>query len=196
MNFLANMPSKKVIKDYQAQIRAKITENSQDIANLTKARGDLERFNEQIVNSQEPHYSDTDAIDRQARLAKQLELAQNQISNIEVALQAEIQSLRPLVNEASDIACKLLLPVVNQQTATITDCLLPFSHNRGNAEMLAKQSDCFRAACAQMSRFNQLGGYQYADECFANMSFIDAVLTEALKDTPDMVKFFPFNSTN
>lgn len=148
----------------------------------------------------EPDYTDDAAIQRLATAKLKLELCEKAIVRLGEKEEEDFapDSYRQMLYDASLMAGSVLAPVVERRLETIARSLEPFCADSSAARNLATRTDAYLAAHAVVVSYNQITTRLSYVRNLATVSKVVEeildVLTEALKDAPDVVRFLPMRA--
>lgn len=177
---------------------------SKTVTKLAKEKAEAEedstRFAAEIEELGEPHYKDQAKITRIATLTRQLELCNREMEVIEEKYAAAVQTetLQELIYKGGQLVIGELRVIQQRRLETVAATLAPFSSSKRSALAAAEATDACRSAASAIANYGQLGSSLiYAagrtpSQVLAALGKIEAVLTEALKDAPDYMKFLVF----
>lgn len=165
--------------------------------NKSEALQDAQRFAAEIEELGEPHYKDHAKITRIATLTRQLELCNREIETSDEKFRAAVQTdaLQELIYTGGQLAIGVLRVIQERRLETVAATLAQFSSSKQSALALAEQTDTCRAAAASIASYGALGSSlihsagRTPELILQALGKLEAVLTEALKDSPDYMKF-------
>jgi len=88
----------------------------------------------------------------------------------------------------------LLGEIYNRRIETITGSLLPFCSTQNQAKELAKSTPAALSAQQHIQNFRSIQNCGTGAESVTAFRRLELVLTEALKDSPDLMSYIPFHS--
>ncbi len=166
-------------------------------ADLSAAERDAGRL-DAVVSSDESDEADYRDEAKMAELATarvKLEFCRKSADRLTEKAEEYLAQWDGIAYSAGQVAAQVLSELAERRLETITCALLPFSADRSNAQQLALQTDAYQRAAGSVAQYSAMshairrGNGPKAIVQAANQ--ISAVLAEALKDAPDLMKFFP-----
>ena len=147
----------------------------------------------------EPEWTDDAGITALSSSQMKLSLIEKKIAKTEneIAAQAEGECFE-LCRTIGGFTQKVLQPAYDLQLETATAVLQPFFSDRAKAAGMAIRTDACQTAWAKMCAFSQIenrvrnAGGLNAKVMFESFVQIQVILTEALKDRPNLQEFIRF----
>lgn len=166
---------------------------------LATAQRDAAQLEAKIAELGEPDYNDDAKIEQLERAQKKLELCHKMIKRLtekgDERVAADGDAPRVLM-DGSMLVVKILNEIVDRRVETVACSLRIFSKDKASATNLAMQSDIVKSARSTVAYFGWI--YSYVATCrvlpqiMTAAERVEAVLTEALKDAPDLMQFLEF----
>ena len=195
-------PSKSEITEYLKRLHKARLPHIKAAKELEDAIACAAETDDIIKKIGEPDFRDDAAIQRLSSARMKRDLCAKAIERIQSKNTGAFEAQSPCVKvvlEGAQLVIFLLQDVLSQRLRTISACLLPFSASKGAAESVATRTDAYQHALFGLRPFTLMNGVHYialsavpADTFKSTCDQIEAVLTEAIKDSPDINQFLPF----
>ena len=183
-----------LLKELQSSQRAL----AKALKEFNKAETDLAAFTAEIEKIGEPRYTDDEAVNRLATLRVKCELCTKAIESLGEKTDKLTGDLHELLGPAGMLAANLVGPILDRRLETITAVFKPFFYHNpdGAASDCAAKTDCYQQGHRALQHYAMLqtrtSNYnQTPERVLKAAKEVEAVLTEGLKDVPDLVQFLP-----
>ena len=202
-------PTKEEIKAALDKLQGSACKIQKCTAEINVARADLIGFENQIKAAGEPDYRDDNAVQRLSTLRLRAELCGKTLERISMELRLALESILGALPESAGIARGILMEIADNRLDTITRSMLIYSTSEESAKALAEQTDAYldaRYRIEELPRLVQTTKERRVDQLRRGVNLDDtkyildasgrvqAVLSEALKRSPDLMQFLPFQS--
>jgi len=187
-------PSKTEIKAFLGELQEVFKPVEKVVQERDKALRDAEQLEKTIAQLGEPAYDDAPGIQKQETASKQLAMCRKKIEDLERQFDRLRDDGHQVLGQGGQIVGLLLGEIYNRRIETITGSLLPFCSTQNQAKELAKSTPAALSAQQHIQNFRSIQNCGTGAESVTAFRRLELVLTEALKDSPDLMSYIPFHS--
>lgn len=196
--------TKKTTEEFLERLRGLTKKLQKSDAGIAKISQDKAAIEATIAAIGTPRYDDDAAIAALTKAERKLQLCEKALADAsekagEAASSQKIKDeMYSLLVEGGGLAAELLAVIAQRRLQTVTASVRPYSDSQESAVKLAERSDACRQAAHCVAVYqtlsNNLLGPEPLPGFLSSAAKIETVLTESLKDAPDYMKLFAFDS--
>lgn len=188
------------IKESAEEVQKFLRKVSRVATQLSEMANDAREIEAEIEKIGSPSYKDEAAITRVTGLKLKLQLCQSETESFAEKEGDLYEGCREALYTPSVMAGEILNEIVQRRAETIACSLQPFCRTKERAVDLATKTDAYQSGGRIVQHYTGLttwltmmrGGGGTAVHLQKAASEILAVLEEALRPVPDLMKFLPF----